>query len=87
MAPPPSTEIVGDVGHDDRRLGALDADAAHHEVHPILLTPEDMLDACPHFRPPGIRSGMMVRHRSVFRLFSVDLAGLTGTGQERFIGR
>ena len=87
MPPPPSTEIVGDVGHDDRRLGALDADAADHEVHPILLVPEDMLDVCPHFRLPGIRSSMVFWHRSILRLLSVDLAGLTGTGQERFIGR
>ena len=87
MPPSPSAEIVGDIGHDDRRLGALDADAPDHEVHPILLMPEDMPDACPYFRLLGIRSSMMVRHRSVLRLLSMDLAGLTGTGQKRFIGR
>ena len=47
MPPSPSAETVGDVGHDDRGLGALDTNAADHEVHPVLLMPEDMLNACP----------------------------------------
>ena len=34
LEPSPSAEIVGDVGHDDDGLGALEADAADGELHP-----------------------------------------------------
>ena len=86
MPPSPSAKVVSDIGHNDRHFGALDADAADHEVHSILLISGHMLGSCPLFRFLGIRPSVALWHRLIFRLLSVDSAGLASTGQERFIG-
>lgn len=80
--PSPSAEIVGDVGHDDRRLGAFEADAANDEVHPRLLLREDVLDAGADRGFPGIGLGHALRHRLAGGLPAVDAAGLAAIGQE-----
>ncbi len=85
MPPSPSAEIVGDVGHDDRGLGALDADAADGEIHSVLLVTEDMLDPRSNLGPLRVRLGGALRHRLAFRLPSMDLTGFADIGEKIFI--
>ena len=81
LPPSPSAEIVGDVGHDDGRLGALDADAADRQLHAVLLLREDVLDARPHRGFPGVGLGGALRHRLAGRFLSMNRAALAAVGQ------
>ncbi|MEM9155900.1 MAG: hypothetical protein AAGB13_12850 [Cyanobacteria bacterium P01_F01_bin.33] len=75
MPPSSSAKIVGNVGHDIRRLRTFDANTANHQVHLILLMREHMLGACPHSRFLGIRPSVALWYRFVFWLLSMNLAG------------
>ncbi len=46
LEPSEALEVIGEVGHADLDGGTGDADGAHDQAHPVLLSGEHMLDLC-----------------------------------------
>ncbi len=63
-------EVIDEVGHPDFHPGAVDADGANEEVHPVLLLGEDVLYARADDRFARWRGGQ--RPASVGPLASCD---------------
>ena len=85
LQPDQAAHVVGEVGETDLHRGAGNADGAHDEPHPVLLTCEHVLDLCADLRAPGIGPGYVFGQLPPRLSLLMDVAGEHATREERLV--
>ena len=68
-------EVLGDMGEDEFRLRARQANGADEQPEPVLLVGEDVFDMGTDRRFRGMGARDILRHRLDRRLATMDAAG------------